>query len=280
MKLAFNFAGLLLLSGTVLAQDLWIRRHDTTGAGAGFEAIVAAGDMNGDGCSDLLQAVTYDRSKPLPPAPFDILHILSGRDHSLLGRLQSNNQDLGNVLPEIGDIDNDGAADFAVGRLTGNVRRLEVYSGKAVKLMFTVSHPAPSFGSGIWSLANAGDVDADNTEDVLLGAPRMTGYGGCLVISGKDGSLIHNVPVPTPPGLVSARTASAPPSPPRAMSTRTGTPTSTSADNGIGLQLRPLRSSRAASSSSPARTPAYSATGMASWRSWFGTKPASWVGSR
>jgi hypothetical protein len=117
----------------------------------------------------------------------------------LLGRLQSNNQDLGNVLPEIGDIDNDGAADFAVGRLTGNVRRLEVYSGKAVKLMFTVSHPAPSFGSGIWSLANAGDVDADNTEDVLLGAPRMNGYGGCLVISGKDGSLIHNVPVPTPP---------------------------------------------------------------------------------
>jgi hypothetical protein len=31
----------------------------------------------------------------------------------------------------------------------------------------------------------------------------MTGYGGCLVISGKDGSLIHNVPVPSPPGSYS-----------------------------------------------------------------------------
>jgi hypothetical protein len=30
----------------------------------------------------------------------------------------------------------------------------------------------------------------------------MTGYGGCLVISGKDGSLIHNVPVPLAARLI------------------------------------------------------------------------------
>jgi hypothetical protein len=71
-----------------------------------------------------------------------------------------------------------------------------------MQVIFRFLQPTPPIAGNV-SLNNIGDVNADQFEDIAIGATRMTGYGGCLVISGKDGSLIHNVPYPSPPGSYS-----------------------------------------------------------------------------
>jgi hypothetical protein len=47
--------------------------------------------------------------------PFDILNIFSGRDHSVFATMQVQQSGCWATSCEIGDIDNDGAADFASG---------------------------------------------------------------------------------------------------------------------------------------------------------------------
>jgi hypothetical protein len=191
---------LLSIAGSTLAQDLWIRRGPAVNA-YWFEAVAAIGDINGDGCSDLAQPVHYAPGTPTPPAPFDVLRIISGRDHSVLHTVRSHLEDAW-LSFALGDIDTDGFSDFGVMRASKTSAWLEVYSGQSMRVMFRSGSPT-LLSSGFWSVQNVGDLNKDNIDDIVLGASYMGGYGGCLVISGKDGSLIHNVPVPSPPGSYS-----------------------------------------------------------------------------
>jgi hypothetical protein len=198
MRITLLVVLLLSTAGSTLAQDLWLRRAPLQNE-TYFEAVVAVGDIDGDGCSELVKPIWYAPTLPAPQPPLDILKVFSGRDHSVIATIKSNSDDAG-LAYAIGDIDRDGSSDFALSRRSGYKLRLEVYSGRLLRRMFAVTHADPNFESRFWSVGNAGDVNADLTDDILLGAPGMNGlYGGCLVISGKDGSLIHNVPVPTPP---------------------------------------------------------------------------------
>jgi hypothetical protein len=107
---------LLSIADSTLAQDLWIRRSPAVNSYL-FEAVTAIGDTNGDGCSELIKPVRYTPGKPTPAAsPFDVFHVISGRDHSVLHAIRSNAEDawLGFA---IGDLDGDGAADFCVTRI-------------------------------------------------------------------------------------------------------------------------------------------------------------------
>jgi hypothetical protein len=202
MRITLLVALLLSIAGSTLAQDLWLRRAPLQNE-TYFEAVVAVGDIDGDGCSELVKPIWYAPTLPAPQPPLDILKVFSGRDHSVIATIKSNSDDAG-LAYAIGDIDRDGSSDFALSRRSGYKLRLEVYSGRLLRRMFAVTHADPNFQSRFWSVGNAGDVNADLTDDILLGAPGMNGlYGGCLVISGKDGSLIHNVPVPSPPGSYS-----------------------------------------------------------------------------
>jgi hypothetical protein len=191
---------LLSIADSTLAQDLWIRRSPAVNA-YWFEAVAAIGDINGDGCSDLAQPVHYAPGTPTPPAPFDVLRIISGRDHSVLHTVRSHLEDAW-LSFALGDIDTDGFSDFGVMRASKTSAWLEVYSGQSMRVMFRSGSPT-LLSSGFWSVQNVGDLNKDNIDDIVLGASYMGGYGGCLVISGKDGSLIHNVPVPSPPGSYS-----------------------------------------------------------------------------
>jgi hypothetical protein len=200
MRITLLVVLLLSIAGSTLAQDLWIRRSPAVNSYL-FEAVIAIGDTNGDGCSELLQPVLYQPGKPTPPSPFDVFHIISGRDHSVLHAIQSNAEDA-TLGYAVGDLDRDGAADFCVARIPNNSFFIEFYSGRTMQVIFRFLQPTPPIAGNV-SLNNIGDVNADQFEDIAIGATRMTGYGGCLVISGKDGSLIHNVPVPSPPGSYS-----------------------------------------------------------------------------
>jgi hypothetical protein len=200
MRITLLVVLLLCIADSTLAQDLWIRRSPAVNA-YWFEAVAAIGDINGDGCSDLAQPVHYAPGTPTPPAPFDVLRIISGRDHSVLHTVRSHLEDAW-LSFALGDIDTDGFSDFGVMRASKTSAWLEVYSGQSMRVMFRSGSPT-LLSSGFWSVQNVGDLNKDNIDDIVLGASYMGGYGGCLVISGKDGSLIHNVPVPSPPGSYS-----------------------------------------------------------------------------
>jgi hypothetical protein len=110
---------LLSIADSTLAQDLWIRRSPAVNSFY-FEAITAIGDTNGDGCSELIKPVRYTPGKPTPAAPFDVFHVINGRDNSVLHAIRSNAEDAwwGFAMD---DLDGDGAADFCVTRFSGRV---------------------------------------------------------------------------------------------------------------------------------------------------------------
>jgi hypothetical protein len=101
------------------------------------------------------------------------------------------NSEFGWVARKVGDVDGDGVIDF-VSTSPGYANhkgRADVYSSKTGKHLFTVQGKSPGnrFGNGA---AGAGDVNKDGTPDVIIGGPSGE-YA--LVVSGKDGSIIHTV---------------------------------------------------------------------------------------
>jgi hypothetical protein len=95
MRITLLVVLLLCIADSTLAQDLWIRRSPAVNCLLVRGRCIAIGDINGDGCSDLAQPVHYAPGKPTPPAPFDVLRIISGRDHSVLHAIRSISKMLG-----------------------------------------------------------------------------------------------------------------------------------------------------------------------------------------
>jgi hypothetical protein len=99
------------------------------------------------------------------------------------------------------DLDGDSISDFAVGAdfedAGGtNSGRIRVYSGATRSVLF-VHDGAANDGMGV-RIAAAGDVNADGTGDVLVGArqnnaPPNDGTGYARVLSGADGSTVHTM---------------------------------------------------------------------------------------
>jgi len=101
---------------------------------------------------------------------------------------------LGYVADSIGDIDNDGVPDFVTsapfqyndGQITG---KAYVFSGADGSLLNAiVGNPGELMG---FSATLAGDVNADGTNDYILGTRTRT-----LVVSGADHTLIHEWVMP------------------------------------------------------------------------------------
>ena len=106
---------------------------------------------------------------------------------------------LGQVIAPAGDIDRDGYADFLVSGFDEKLRfddgRVVVYSGRTggVLRAFFGEHPVDCSDRFGYSVASAGDVNADGYPDLVIGAPRYAvnrdcGYmmGRVYVFSGKD----------------------------------------------------------------------------------------------
>lgn len=124
-----------------------------------------------------------------------------------LGSVAVFGDDFGWSVTDVGDIDEDGVPDMAVGSPRGHLGSLELgnvttYSGRTGQLLWTrFGDDAGSlFG---WSMDGIGDVNGDGRGDLIVGAPGWDDSGqnpplsgSAYVLSGQDGSTlfqwVHN----------------------------------------------------------------------------------------
>ncbi len=103
-------------------------------------------------------------------------------------------EEFGWVARKVGDLDADGVLDFATSAPSSNAAgpaagRIIVISSRTGKTLFTRSGRAGDRYGNI--VCAAGDVNADGTPDVLVGAPGTTRRPGRVeVLSGKDGRVL------------------------------------------------------------------------------------------
>ena len=105
------------------------------------------------------------------------------------------------AVTPIGDVNGDGAPDYAVGEGDApNGGRVTIRSGLTSTVIRTI--PSPAFNAAFGrSVAAAGDVNGDGQPDLLVGAPNEVGGGSAYVVSGKNGAVIRRLAVPATPGL-------------------------------------------------------------------------------
>ncbi|MDP2309080.1 MAG: FG-GAP-like repeat-containing protein [Pseudomonadota bacterium] len=169
-----------------------------TGDGAGSQfggAVSGAGDVDDDGYDDVIVgAIGYDSYRG---GAFVYLGSSAGVSTiaiaTLSGEAESNY--LGGAVSDAGDVNGDGHADVIVGAwgyggLTG---RAYVYLGSSSG----VSSPAAATLTGegtenyfAWSVSDAGDVDGDGYDDVIVGAPAYdVGAGRAYVYLGSSSGM-------------------------------------------------------------------------------------------
>ncbi len=173
---------------------------DTLGDRFGF-SVSEAGDVNNDGFDDILVGIPYDGTNGTKAVS---VKVFSGLDGSVLFFIPATapGRTSGWSVAGMGDINGDGHDDFAVGEpqrssASSSNSRVRVFSGIDGSLIRVHLSPA-SILSGS-SIANAGDINGDGTNDLIVGQPKFnpTNFGGrgrAQVFSGANGSLIHTVP--------------------------------------------------------------------------------------
>src|SRR6266849_823101 len=175
-------------------------------------SVAAIADINNDGVPDIIAGAPHE-----VPGDFEAgtgiinagrAFAFSGADGSLLLTLDDPSQQegglLGYAVAGLGDVNNDGVPDIAVGVPGKNigdeqdgliaVGLVYIFSGRDGSLIRTLNHPTQEvnarFGSAI---DNAGDIDHDGVSDIVIGAP---GRSEAFVFSGRTGALIFSVTSP------------------------------------------------------------------------------------
>ena len=209
-------------------------------------SVATAGDVNGDGYSDVIVGAPSVRQRPestraarssTSARPSGSRRVRRGRRRAI--RPGAN---FGCSVATAGDVNGDGYADVIVGALLLRHRpdsttgRAFVYLGSAAGLVATrrvdrreSTRRTPNFGT---SVATAGDVNGDGYADVIVGAPDydngQTDEGRAFVYLGSASGLAA-----TPAWTAESNQASAllrrTRWPRRGTSTATATPTSSSA---------------------------------------------------
>jgi hypothetical protein len=172
--------------GSHSAPD-WYNVGDQEEARYGY-AVGTAGDVNGDGYSDVIVGSPYwqDDTNANEGRAWVYLGSAGGLRHDLHWHAESNNfnAQLGHSVGTAGDVDGDGYGDVIVGApyfgdggLTSE-GKVWVFHGSALGLDMSARWSRESGQNGAYygySVGTAGDVNGDGYADVILGAPHMTG---------------------------------------------------------------------------------------------------------
>jgi FG-GAP repeat len=122
--------------------------------------------------------------------------IFSGRDGSLIDHLDGiqTSDSLGWSLCRLEDVNHDGVDDFVVGAraLFAPHGRAILVSGADRKVLLEFSGDAKADGFGT-SVSDAGDVDKDGIDDVIIGSPDYTlaTPGKAVLFSGANGAKLR-----------------------------------------------------------------------------------------
>ncbi len=170
-------------------------------------SIACAGDVNGDGYSDILiGAEYYDIGQFNEGAVFVYQGSKDGIVAGPISTLESNQVDgwFGTAVASAGDVNGDGYSDIIIGCYTYDNGQTDeghvfIYHGGAegigTKDAVTVSNNKTSAQMGL-SVAGAGDVNADGYDDVIVGAPTFddgqVGEGAAFVYYGSIDGLVTN----------------------------------------------------------------------------------------
>lgn len=184
--------------------DDWRYVSEQSSANLGY-AVAGAGDVNRDGCDDLLVGVRrYSNVESNEGALF----LFYGSEDGLAGEPDwyvegtQPYANLGSAVAGLGDVNGDGYDDIAGGApfWSGSAEHagaLYVYYGGAsgLELMrrWSVEGTAKDANLG-WSVATAGDVNGDDLADLVAGMPGHVDeeageYGAVLLFHGRAGGL-------------------------------------------------------------------------------------------
>jgi len=176
-----------------------ITLDDANQLGAAFGCSVAsAGDVNGDGFSDVIVGANqYDDTNTNEGVAFIYYGNAAGTMTIPVCMLDDANQDddaFGSSVAPAGDVNGDGYSDVIIGAYfytdgaNAQEGRAFVYHGSATGINTTATAMVESnqldAGMGI-SVASAGDVNGDGYGDVIVGAPAYLGEGAAFIFHGS-----------------------------------------------------------------------------------------------
>ena len=170
-------------------RTLWSpRSHPSSGFGS---ALASLGDVNDDGIPDLAVGVPLQDLAGEDGCDSGQVEVLSGADGRHLRTLRAPSPQsyayFGSALARLGDVNDDGIADLAVGVLYQDDGQVEVFSGADGRHLRTLRASRPQAGASFgWALARLGDVTGDGIPDLAVGCPDQDD-GQVEVFSGADG---------------------------------------------------------------------------------------------
>jgi hypothetical protein len=165
-------------------------------------SVASAGDVNGDGYSDVIVgAIYYDNGQSNEGGAFIYHGSASGIDTTASTTLEINqaNAWFGNSVSSAGDVNGDGYSDVIVGApLYDNGQANEggafIYHGAASGISTTASTTLEINQANAqlgWSVSSAGDVNGDGYSDVIVGAPLydngQINEGAAFIYHGNNG---------------------------------------------------------------------------------------------
>jgi hypothetical protein len=168
-------------SEATAAAASWASGGDQTAAAFGY-SVASAGDVNGDGHSDVIVgAPLFDNGQVDEGGAFLYLGSTAGTSASAAWMAEGDQTDarFGGSVAAAGDVNGDGYGDVIVGafRYDGDQTdegRVFVYLGSSAGLSPTPAWTVESDQASAWlgfSVAGAGDVDGDGFGDVIIASP-------------------------------------------------------------------------------------------------------------